>query len=98
MKIVPFTIQIRNNIHTGFLGTSDLSDPPTNFFVFIDNFIVGDLLYKDKWIFDQGARHNLLDRLDTSECNFIADCLGNIAVSGCQSNYSKPGNLKAKAI
>jgi len=98
MRTVPFAFEIRNNIYTGFLATADLSDPPTNFFVFIENFIVGDLLYQDKWIFNQETRYKVLGRLNTSECNSVADYLGSIAVLGYHATYLKPKHAKTKKI
>ena len=79
MKLTPYAIQIRNKTYTGYLGNSDVFDPPTRYFVFMDLYIVGELMYQDKWIFDQGNRRKLLPTLTEYECNYIAKHLGNIA-------------------
>jgi hypothetical protein len=96
MKTIPFTIQIGNNAYTGFLGTSDLSDPPTSFFVFVGDFIIGKLLYQGKWIFNPGIRNTLLKNLDNTECKSIADNLGNIAVLAHESTCSREEHLMPK--
>ena len=79
MKLTPYAIQIRNKTYTGYLGNSDVFDPPTRYFVFMDLYIVGELGYQDKWIFDQGNRRKLFSTLTVDECNYIAKYLGNIA-------------------
>ena len=89
MTTIPFKIQMKETIYCGFLGTSDLSDPPTSFFVFMGDFVVGYLLFEDKWIFNQAIHHKFLNKLDTSECSFIAECLGHIAVLHYQLSNSK---------
>ena len=45
----------------------------------MDLYIVGELMYQDKWIFDQGNRRKLFSTLTVDECNYIAKYLGNIA-------------------
>jgi hypothetical protein len=32
MKLLPYTIHLGRKTYTGYLGTSDTSDPPTRFF------------------------------------------------------------------
>jgi len=44
MRLIPYKIQIRNKTYTGYLGTSDISGPPNRFFVFMDMYIVGELM------------------------------------------------------
>lgn len=79
MKKIPFTIEIRKKTYTGYLSTTDISDPPKTFFVFIDNYIVGDLLYRNKWLFEPGNRQ-ILGKLNSGEKEWVAEYLGNIAV------------------
>ena len=79
MKLLPYTIQLGRKTYTGYLGNSDVFDPPTRYFVFMDLYIVGELMYQDKWIFDQGNRRKLFSTLTVDECNYIAKYLGNIA-------------------
>ena len=93
MKLTPYTIQIGRKIYAGYLGTSDTSDPPTRFFVFMDMYIEGELIYQDKWLFDQGRRCKLLPTLTIEECNYIADYLGNIAELACEDElYDSDSN------
>lgn len=78
MNNTPFTIEIRNKDYTGYLQTNDQTEPPKVFFVFIENWIVGNLIFNDKWKFEQvGIR---LDKLTENERQTIAEYLGNIAV------------------
>lgn len=77
---IPFSIIIKKKEYTGYLQTTDTTDPPKVFFVFLNNFIVGDLMCRDKWIFDQGGRHKILGHLNIGELEFIAEYLGNIVV------------------
>lgn len=86
MTNVPFTIEINNKSYKGFLQTTDIADLPKTFFVFIDNYIVGDLLFRyGEWVFDQGGRHKILGKLSDEECKRIAEYLGEIAAAGYDS-------------
>ena len=81
MKLLPFSIEIKGKTYQGYLGTADTADPPETFFVFLGDFIVAELLYRDEWIFDQGGRYKMLEKLNTYQCNYIAQYLGNVAVN-----------------
>jgi hypothetical protein len=78
MKQIVFTMELRGLNFEGYLQTNDTTDLPKVFFVFINNYIVGDLMFRKKWIFEQGGRHVILGRLNIGECKYIADYLGNI--------------------
>ena len=94
MKLTPYAIQIRNKTYTGYLGNSDVFDPPTRYFVFMDLYIVGELGYQDKWIFDQGNRRKLLPTLTEYECNYIAQYLGNIAELASNTSFTNPIQIR----
>ena len=89
MRFIPYTILIGRKTYTGYLGTSDTSDPPTRFFVFMGMYIVGELIYQERWIFDQGNLRKLLPTLTIDECKYIAEQLGNIAESACEHKLYK---------
>ncbi len=78
MKKISFTINIRNKTYNGHLIVNDFSETPKNFLVFMENHIVGELMYRHKWQFEQGRRHKILGRLNNDECRDIAEYLGNI--------------------
>jgi hypothetical protein len=81
MKKIPFTIEIRNKSYSGYLTANDFLQPPKNYFVFMENSTVGELMCRYTWNFTQGHRHKILGNLDDDECNEIAEYLGHIADS-----------------
>ena len=78
MKKIPFTIEIRSKIYTGHLSINDLSQPPRNYLVFVENHMAGELMWRHKWTFSQGRRHKILGNLTNSECEDIALYLSEI--------------------
>lgn len=79
MSNIPFTINLHGKNFNGYLQTNDTTDPPKVFFVFLQNWIIGDLIFKNKkWIFDQGDRHKFLKQMNTGEKQYLAECLGNL--------------------
>jgi hypothetical protein len=85
MKKIPFTITIKKQSYSGYLQSNDITVPPKVFFVFIDNYIVGNLLCRDKWTFEQvGEKFN---RMTENERTEIGEYLGNIAVEGYESLF-----------
>jgi deferrochelatase/peroxidase EfeB len=82
MNKIPFTIALHGKTFIGYLQTTDVHDPPKSFFVFIDTYIIGDLIFNKKWIFSQGGRYKFLKQMNTGERNYFAEYLGNIAELG----------------
>jgi hypothetical protein len=83
MKKILFTIAIKNINYSGYLGTNDMSNPPKNWFVFLNAYIVGELDFiAGKWNFAQRGRYKFLGQLTKGECNYLAEHLGNIAQLG----------------
>jgi hypothetical protein len=74
---ISFSIEINSKTCNGYLSSTDVLDPPKVFFVFLENYIVGELMYRDKWIFEQGNRYKILGKLNTGQCDYIANYLGN---------------------
>ncbi len=86
MKSIHFTIAIKNINYTGHLGTNDMTDPPRIWFVFMNNYIVGELDFRaGKWVFAQRGRYHFIGKLTNGECNYLAEYLGNIAELGLES-------------
>ena len=81
MKKIPFTIEIKGKQYAGHLQVTDIGNVPKTFFVFLSNYIVADLFFRDDgWLFDQGGRYKTLGKLSDDDCKTIADYLGNIAM------------------
>jgi hypothetical protein len=87
MKKIPFTIKIGSSIFHGYLSNTDIEYPPKDFFVFIENRIVGELVCRDKWIFEEWWRYKTICRLTSDEGDYLADYLGNIAAEACEGAY-----------
>jgi hypothetical protein len=82
-KNIPFTIELNRKSYSGYLQTTDTIEPPKNFFVFVNNWIIGELTCtKDRWIFEQRGTYKFIGKLNTGECNYVAEYLGNIALLG----------------
>jgi hypothetical protein len=79
MNNIPFAITINSKNYYGYLSTGDVLDPPRVYFVFLRNKIVGELVYLDKWVFQQGGRYEPLGRLNRGQLDNIAEYLGDIA-------------------
>jgi hypothetical protein len=77
-KTIPFTIDLHGKTFKGYLQTNDTTGLPKIFFVLLENWIVGELIFNKKWIFQQGGRHKFLKQLNSGECNYVAEYLGNI--------------------
>jgi hypothetical protein len=75
---IHFTIGLHGKAFNGYLQTNDTADLPKVFFVFLDNYIVGELIFNKKWLFVQGGRYKFLKQLNTGECNYVAEYFGNI--------------------
>jgi hypothetical protein len=76
---ISFSINLHGKEFNGYLQTNDTTDPPKVFFVFLENWIVGDLLFENKqWIFKQGGRYKFLKQLNTGEKQFLAEYFGNL--------------------
>jgi hypothetical protein len=67
VKKIPFSIELFGTNFTGYLYTTDTNDPPKSFFIFIQNYIVGDLNFNKKWIFTQNKGNKVLRPLNTGE-------------------------------
>jgi hypothetical protein len=79
MKKIPFTIKIRNKLYNGYLMANDFLQPPKNYFVFMENHMVGELICRQNWTFTQGRWYKILGKLNNNDCNEIAEYLGNVA-------------------
>jgi hypothetical protein len=81
MKQIPFTIKIRNRSYSGYFIVNDLLQPSKNYLVFMENHMVGELMFRYTWTFTQWRWHKVIERLDDYECEKIAEYLGNVADS-----------------
>jgi hypothetical protein len=75
---IHFTIDLHGKHLMDTCKRMILTDLPKVFFVFLDNYIVGELIFNKKWLFVQGGRYKFLKQLNTGECNYVAEYLGNI--------------------
>ena len=84
MKHIPFHIIIRKREYKGYLQSDSVTVPPNVFFVFVDNFIIGNLICTDVWDFQQVGVGVRFSKFTEDERKEIAAYLGNIAVEAYQ--------------
>jgi hypothetical protein len=79
---IPFMLDFRGRHYAGHLQVTDtVSSMPKSFFVFIDKYVIGHLLFQyDEWLFKPNTTHQAQTQLTEEERKLIAEYLGNIAV------------------